>query len=292
MDRRACQVKVWSAGCLQDFQKLHCCKCFTVYMLLYECHQFIEGIRRTPGGEKIMAMCLDKEPNQAENMIHDFSQWRRVIFCKLNSLQPVNIVDVMTGKYLKSYLISLLIHSSLPLGWFGSRFHPSMLLSFIWSPHIISHQFDISPATGITAVPPLLPIQSYSITSHYWSQEAGCHISIHAKMSPMSPVGRLSLQNKTCCCWHRRCSVQTHLSVLLIFLTLHIYFVPFHCTDGQSWCFQCARSQEWLPQKDSLKDPFSNFVLTWVWEFLIIWIKCLYCLTDTVIRIHTLPFVA
>lgn len=33
-----------------------------------------------------------------------------------------------------------------------------MLLSFIWSPHIISHQFDNSPATGITApTPPPLP---------------------------------------------------------------------------------------------------------------------------------------
>lgn len=104
--------------------------------------------------------------------------------------------------------------------------------------------------------PPTPPIQSYSITSHYWIQEAGCHISIHAKMSPMSPVGRLSLQNKTCCCWHGRCSVQTRLSLLLSFSTLHIYFVPFHCADGQSWCFQCSRSQEWLPQKDSLKDPF------------------------------------
>lgn len=189
MDRRSCQVKVWSAGCIQDFQKLHCCKCFTVYMLLYECHQFIEGIRRTPGGEKSMAMCLDKEPNQAENMIHDFYQRRRVIFCKLNSLQPVNIVDVMTGKYLKSYLISLLIHSSLPLGWFGSRFHPSMLLSFIWSPHIISHQFDISPATGITAVapPPSFPFNHILLHLITEAKKLGATFLFMPKCHPCPP---------------------------------------------------------------------------------------------------------
>lgn len=209
----------------------------------------------------------------------------QVIFCKLNFVQAVKVVNVTSGTFLKYYLSSLLMNSSLLPGRFGSLSRPAMVFSFIRSPHIISHQLEISTATSITAFP-LRPIQSYSITSHYWIQEAECHISIHAKMSPVSPVGRLSLQNKTCCCWHRHYPVQTRLSVILIFLTLHIYFVPFHCSNGQSFSFQLTTSLKFL-QNDSLKGLF-NFPISRVSELFILWIKYQYCLTDVLIRLHTL----
>lgn len=62
-------------------------------------------------------MFLDKEPNQVENVIRlslscgrlcHFSQRRQVFvfFYKLNFVQFVNIVNLLTGKFLTSYLIS------------------------------------------------------------------------------------------------------------------------------------------------------------------------------------------
>lgn len=50
------------------------------------------------------------------------------------------------------------------------------------------------------------------------------------------------------------------------FSTLHIYFVPCHCSNRQSWSFHCTKSQELLHQDDLLKDPLPNFLTTWVWE--------------------------
>lgn len=90
-------------------------------------------------------------------------------------------------------------------------------------------------------------------------------------LSPMYHVGRLSLQNKTCSCWYRHYPVQTCLSVLLIFSTLHIYFVPFHCSNGQNCSFQLTTSQFFF------SESLFNLPISWVWELFILWIQYLFC---------------
>lgn len=86
-----------------------------------------------------MTVHLDKEHKQAENAMRlskssgylcHVSQQMQVIFCKLNFVQAVKFVNVTPGTFLKYYLNSLLINSSLLPGRFGSLpVRPSGLLT-------------------------------------------------------------------------------------------------------------------------------------------------------------------
>lgn len=106
------------------------------------------------------------------------------------------------------------------LAWFTHFFiHPSIHSIFTKSPHIISWEWVHSTLfhltiTAITAIF-LHHIQSYSITSHCWPCEAGCHVPLRASWN----VTHVPLwvhypsKIKTHSCWHRHFIVWICLSI-------------------------------------------------------------------------------